>query len=113
LTGFCKGIAHQASQKLPALGTNCPIKALKSEGVDVPSAKENLKKAEPKSERGTRTGGRFSNSGLRSPCAQRVGLSSRQGDSAMRLDPDKPAGMSRMPVTQWVAGCWIQPIDKP
>ena len=83
------------------------------EGMVSLGANANLKKPNPKSGRKTMAGGRFSNGGLSNPAGTSYRHSSGRRSSFALWSPVKPAETSRMPVTQWIARCWIQPIGKP
>ena len=87
------------------LGTIHAVISLRSGGMDIPLMKEASNKPESKWPRETVPGARVTRASLVTPHARRICHPGRRATG-------QPEPANRLPVTPWVAGFWIQPIDK-
>jgi len=91
--------------------SNHPSNLKKKEMVS--RANANLKKPNPKSGHTTAAGDRLSDSGLSKQCGNQDRHPYNRGKMFGHRALAKLVGKKRMPVIQWVARCWVQPIGKP
>lgn len=93
------------------MGTNCSIIPL-TETMVSEGANTNFKRPNPESRQPTDAIGCSLGGHLADPCGRRRAYLSGQERPFAPRGAVKPIGRKRMPVIQWVARYWIQPIGK-
>jgi hypothetical protein len=101
-----RNLAH--GNKLSNRPSNLKKKEMVSLGTNA-----NLEKPNPESGRKAVLGDCLSGSGLSKQCGSRDRHLHDRKRIFVHPAFAKPVGKKRMPVIQWVARCWVQPIGKP